>query len=66
MVRMVCQRVAPMFQQASRKAMGTEPSASRVLVMITGRVITPSVQEAASSERPMPAKSTNAPTPNSA
>ncbi len=64
MVRIVCQRVAPMFQQASRNAIGTEASASRVLVMITGRVITASVQEAASSERPMPAKSTKAPTPN--
>ena len=32
---MVCQRVAPVFQQASRKVMGTEASASRVLAMIT-------------------------------
>ena len=37
--RMVCQRVAPTFQQASRKAMGTEARASRVLAMITGRVM---------------------------
>ena len=64
MVRIVCQRVAPMFQQASRKDIGTEPRASRVLVMITGRVITARVQEAASIDLPMPAKSTNAPTPN--
>ena len=53
-VRIVCQREAPRFQQASRKAIGTAARASRVLVMITGRVITASVQEAASSERPMP------------
>ena len=65
-VRIVCQRVAPMFQQASRNDIGTTASASRVLVMITGSVITASVQEAASSDRPMPANSTNAPTPNSA
>ena len=65
-VRIVCQREAPRFQQASRKAIGTAARASRVLVMITGRVITASVQEAASSERPMPANSTNAPTPNKA
>ena len=63
---MVCQREAPRFQQASRKAMGTAARASRVLVMITGSVITASVQEAASSERPMPANITNAPTPNRA
>ena len=37
-----------------------------MLVMITGKVITASVQEAASSERPMPANITNAPTPNKA
>ena len=64
MVRIVCQRNAPRFQQASRKAMGTAARASRVLVIITGKVITARVQEAASIERPMPAKSTNAPTPN--
>ena len=34
--------------------------------MITGSVITASVQEAASRQRPMPANSTNAPTPNRA
>ncbi len=65
-VRMVCQREAPRFQQASRKAIGTAARASRVLVMITGSVITASVQEAASSERPMPANITKAPTPNKA
>ena len=65
-VRIVCQREAPRFQQASRKAIGTAARASRVLVMITGSVITASVQEAASSEWPMPANITNAPTPNSA
>ena len=47
MVRIVCQRVAPRFQQASRNDIGTAASASRVLVMITGRVITASVQQAA-------------------
>ncbi len=65
-VRIVCQREAPRFQQASRKDMGTEARASRVLVMITGKVITASVQEATSSEGRMWKKSTNAPTPNSA
>ena len=44
--RMVCQRVAPTFQQASRKAMGTEARASRVLAMITGRVMMARVSEA--------------------
>ena len=58
--------MAPRFQQASRNDIGTAARASRVLVMITGRVITASVQEAASSERPMPANSTKAPTPNRA
>jgi hypothetical protein len=33
---MVCQRVAPTFQQASRKLRGTLASASRVLAMMTG------------------------------
>ena len=65
MVRMVCQRVAPMFQHASRNDIGTAASASRVLVMMTGSVITASVQEAASRHLPRPANSTNAPTPNS-
>ena len=64
MVRMVCQRVAPRFQQASRNDIGTAARASRVLVMITGSVITARVQEAASSERPIRANSTKAPTPN--
>ena len=35
--RMVCQRVAPTFQQASRKLRGTLASASRVLAMMTGK-----------------------------
>jgi hypothetical protein len=38
MRRMVCQRVAPTFQQASRKLSGTAASASLVLAMMTGRV----------------------------
>ena len=66
MVRIVCQRLAPMFQQASRNACGTAASASRVLVMITGNVMMASVQEAAITERPNPANSTKAPTPKSA
>ena len=65
-VRIVCQRLAPMFQQASRKVMGTLASASCVLVMITGSVMMASVHDAASTLSPMPANSTNAPTPNSA
>jgi hypothetical protein len=42
----VCQRVAPTFQQASRKDMGTEARASRVLAMMTGSVMMPSVSDA--------------------
>ena len=44
--RMVCQRVAPTFQQASRNDIGTTASASRVLAMITGSVMMASVSEA--------------------
>ena len=55
-VRIVCQREAPRFQQASRNDIGTAASASRVLVMITGSVITANVQLAASTLRPMPAE----------
>src|SRR3954452_15680782 len=47
-VRMVCQRDAPRFQQASRKDIGTAPSASRVLVITTDRFITAIVSEAVS------------------
>src|SRR6476659_3511948 len=65
-VRIVCQRLAPMFQQASRKAMGTLARASFVLLMITGNVMTASVHDAASTDLPMPANITKAPTPNSA
>src|SRR5688572_5647246 len=64
-VRIVCHREAPMFQHASRNDIGTEPSASRVLVMMTGRVITATVHDAASSDGLIRAKYTNAPTPNS-
>ena len=45
--RIVCQRVAPTFQQASRNAMRHAASASRVLAMITGSVMIASVSEAA-------------------
>ena len=65
-VRIVCQRLAPMFQQASRNVIGTLARASFVLLMITGRVMIASVHEAASTDSPMPANITNAPTPNSA
>jgi hypothetical protein len=65
-VRMVCQRLAPMFQQASRKFRGTLCSASLVLVMITGKVITASVRDAANTDSPRSANITNAPTPNKA
>ena len=64
--RMVCQRVAPTFQQASRKDRGTAANASLVLAMITGSVITASVSEAARIDWPRPAASTKAPRPNSA
>ena len=50
--RMVCQRVAPTFQQASRKASGTLASASRVLAMITGMVMIARVSEAERIEWP--------------
>ena len=62
-VRMVCHRLAPKFQHASRNDIGTDPSASFVLAMITGNVITASVHEAASSDLPICANATNAPTP---
>src|SRR3954466_4207058 len=62
MVRIVCHRDAPRFQQASRNDIGTLASASRVEVMITGSVITATVHAAAISDLPMFAKYTNAPT----
>jgi len=43
---MVCQRLAPTFQQASRNDCGTELSASRVLVMTTGMVMIARVRAA--------------------
>ena len=55
-VRIVCQRDAPMFQQASRKLIGTDASASRVLVIMTGRVMIADGERAASSDVPMPAE----------
>ena len=66
MRRMVCQRVAPMFQQASRKARGTACSDSRVDTMTTGSVITARVRLAARMLVPKRKKSTKAPTPNRA
>ena len=65
-VRMVCHRLAPIFQQASRNENGTAASASFVLVMITGSVMIASVHDAASTDRPKPANNTNAPTPKRA
>src|SRR5687767_2702963 len=62
----VCQRVAPTFQHASRNVIGTDARASRVLAIITGRVITAKVSEAAITDLPMPAARTKAPRPNSA
>lgn len=56
MVRMVCHFVAPMFQQATRNDIGTDANASFVLVMITGNVITATVQEAANKQRSIPRK----------
>ena len=49
----VCHRDAPRFQHASLNDIGTEASASRVEVMITGSVITATVHEAASNDAPM-------------
>src|SRR5688500_7170630 len=62
----VCQRVAPTFQHASRNDIGTDASASRVLAMITGNVMTASVREAARTDLPIPAARTKAPRPNNA
>src|SRR6266446_5435493 len=45
-VRIACQRLAPRFQHASRKACGTAPKASLVLVTIRGKFITAIVREA--------------------
>ena len=64
--RIVCHRVAPRFQHASLKDIGTAFSASVVLAIITGSVMIASVNDAASIDSPKPAKRTNAPTPNSA
>ncbi len=66
MWRMVCQRVAPTFQHASRNDLGTAASASLVLVMMTGSDMIASVSEAARIDLPIPANRTNAPSPNSA
>jgi hypothetical protein len=66
MFQIVCQRVAPMFQHASRKALGTACSDSRVATITTGSVITANVQLAARIDLPKCRKCTKAPTPNSA
>ena len=65
-LRIVCHFVAPTFQQASRKDMGTADKASLVLAMITGSVMIASVKDAAKMDRPNRANNTNAPSPNNA
>ena len=50
--RMVCQRVAPRFQHASRKARGTAFNDSRVEVIMTGMVMIASVSDAEMIEKP--------------
>ena len=64
--QMVCHRVAPMFQHASRKACGTAWSDSRVATMTTGRVMMARVRLAARMLVPKRKKMTKAPTPNRA
>ena len=64
--RIVCQRVAPMFQQASRNACGTACSDSRVETITTGRVMIARVRLAARMLVPKSKKRTKAPTPKSA
>ena len=66
MPRIVCHLVAPTFQQASRNDCGTADRASFVLAMITGNVMIASVRDAAITDRPIFANSTNAPRPNNA
>ncbi len=63
---MVCHRVAPMFQQASRNALGTAWRDSRVATMTTGRVMMARVREAARMLVPNSKKRTKAPTPKRA
>ena len=65
-LQMVCHRVAPIFQQASRKAWGTACKDSLVATITTGKVIMPNVALAAKILVPKLKKSTNAPTPKSA
>src|SRR5262245_1778705 len=62
--RIVCQRVAPTFQHASRNERGTAARASFALALITGSVMLASVNDAARIERPTPANTTKAPSPN--
>jgi len=65
-LRIVCQRVAPMFQHASRNACGTAWSDSRVATITTGSVMTARVRLAARIDCPILKKSTKAPNPKSA
>ena len=64
--RMVCQRVAPMLQHASRNAWGTAARLSRVDTITTGRVMIARVRLAARMLVPKLKNSTKAPTPNRA
>ncbi len=50
--RIVCHRVAPSAREPSRSPCGTCRSASSVVRMIVGRIISPSVTRPASSETP--------------
>src|SRR6266850_6205594 len=63
---MVCQRVAPTFQHASRNDCGTDAKASLVEAIMAGMVIMASVSEAARMERSRWKNRTNAPRPKSA
>ena len=64
--RMVCQRVTPMFQQATRNASGTACSDSLAATMTTGRVMIATVRLAVRILVPKPKTMTKAPTPNRA
>ena len=63
---MVCQRVAPIFQHASRKDRGTACRDSREATMTTGNVMMARVKLAARMLVPNLKKMTNAPRPNRA
>ncbi len=64
MRRMVCQRVAPNETLTVRKACGTARRASSAVLMMTGRVMMESVNEAARMLVPKFRNKTNSPNPN--